>query len=68
MLYIIITAVRQTIEPKIVGQQIGLHPIITLVLMYVGAQLIGVLGLLLLPVIATIIKTLNDEGTIHLFK
>lgn len=68
ILYIIITAVRQTIEPKIVGQQIGLHPIITLILMYVGAQLMGVLGLLLLPVIATIIKTLNDEGTIHVFK
>lgn len=68
ILYIIITAVRQTIEPKIVGQQIGLHPIITLILMYVGAQLMGVLGLLLLPVIATIIKTLNDEGTIHLLK
>ena len=42
ILYIIITAVRQTIEPKIVGQQIGLHPIITLILMYVGAQLMGV--------------------------
>ncbi len=68
ILYIIITAVRQTIEPKIIGQQIGLHPIITLILMYVGAQLMGVLGLLLLPVIATIVKTLNDEGTIHLFK
>lgn len=68
ILYIIITAVRQAIEPKIVGQQIGLHPIITLILMYVGVQLMGVLGLLLLPVIATIIKTLNDEGTIHLFK
>lgn len=67
ILYIIITAVRQTIEPKIVGQQIGLHPIITLILMYVGVQLMGVLGLLLLPVIATIIKKLNDEGTIHLF-
>ncbi len=68
ILYIIITAVRQTIEPRIVGQQIGLHPIITLILMYVGAQLMGVLGLLLLPVIATIVKTLNDEGTIHLFR
>jgi len=68
ILYIIITAVRQAVEPKIVGQQIGLHPIITLILMYVGAQLMGVLGLLLLPVIATIIKTLNDEGTIHLLK
>mgnify|MGYP001201320355 CR=1 FL=1 len=68
LLYIVITAVRQTIEPKIVGQQIGLHPIVTLLLMYVGAQLMGVLGLLLLPIIATIIKTLNDEGTLHLIK
>ena len=68
LLYIVITAVRQTIEPKIVGQQIGLHPIITLLLMFIGAQLMGVLGLLLLPIIATILKKLNDEGTIHLFK
>ncbi|NLP35309.1 MAG: sporulation integral membrane protein YtvI [Clostridiales bacterium] len=68
LLYIVVTAVRQSIEPKIVGKQIGLHPIITLILMYVGAQLMGVLGLLLLPIIATIIKTLNDEGTINLFK
>jgi sporulation integral membrane protein YtvI len=68
LLYIVVTAVRQTIEPKIVGQQIGLHPIVTLLLMYVGAQLMGVLGLLILPIIATIIKTLNDEGTIHLIK
>lgn len=68
ILYIVITAVRQTLEPKIVGQQIGLHPIVTLLLMYVGAQLMGVLGLLMLPVIATILVKLNDDGTIHLFK
>lgn len=68
ILYIIITAVRQTIEPRIVGQQIGLHPIVTLILMYVGAQLMGVLGLLLLPILATILVKLNKEGTIHLYK
>jgi sporulation integral membrane protein YtvI len=68
LLYIVITAVRQTIEPKIVGQQIGLHPIVTLILMFVGAQLMGILGLLLLPIMATLLLKLNDEGTIHLFK
>jgi sporulation integral membrane protein YtvI len=67
-LYIIITVVRQSIEPRIVGQQIGLHPIVTLLLMFVGAQLMGVLGLLMLPIIATLLLKLNDEGTIHLFK
>jgi sporulation integral membrane protein YtvI len=68
VLYIIITAVRQTIEPKIVGQQIGLHPIVTLLLMFVGAQLMGVLGLLLLPVLATLLLKLNSEGTIHILR
>ncbi len=68
LLYVIITAVRQAIEPRIVGQQIGLHPILTLILMYVGAQLMGVLGLLLLPIIATILVKLNEEGTINFFK
>lgn len=68
ILYFVITAVRQTIEPKIVGQQIGLHPIVTLILMYVGTQLMGVLGLFLLPIIATLLVKLNEDGTIHLFK
>lgn len=68
ILYIIITIVRQTLEPRIVGQQIGLHPIVTLLLMYVGAQLMGILGLFLLPIIATLLHKMNKDGTIHLFK
>lgn len=68
ILYIIITIVRQSLEPKIVGQQIGLHPIVTLLCIFVGAQTFGVVGLLGLPVTATLLKKLNDEGTIHLFK
>ncbi len=68
LLYIIITVARQVIEPRIVGQQIGLHPLVTLILMYVGAQLMGILGLFILPIIATILVKLNKEGSIHLFK
>ena len=41
VLYIVITIVRQTIEPRIVGQQIGLHPLVTLLLMFVGTQLMA---------------------------
>ena len=68
ILYVFITIVRQTIEPRIVGQQIGLHPILTLILMYVGAQMMGVLGLLSLPILATLLVKLNNDGTIHLYK
>lgn len=68
ILYIFITVVRQILEPKIIGQQIGLHPIVTLILMFIGAQMMGVLGLLILPVIATILVKLNKEGSIHIFR
>lgn len=67
-LYIFITVVRQILEPKVIGQQIGLHPLVTLILMFVGAQLMGVLGLLILPVIATILVKLNREGSIRIFR
>ena len=65
LLYLIITVVRQTLEPKIIGSQVGLHPIVTLLCIFAGAQLIGVIGIFAFPVIATIIKKMNDDGTIH---
>lgn len=50
VLYLIITAVRNAVEPKLVGQQIGLHPLATLVAMVVGLKLAGLAGMLLLPI------------------
>ena len=67
-LYIVITVVRQILEPRIIGQNIGLHPIATLILMFIGTQLMGIWGLFLLPVLGTILVKLNQEGSIHLFK
>ena len=49
-LYLLITAVRNAVEPKFVGQQIGLHPLATLVAMVVGLKLAGLAGMLLLPI------------------
>lgn len=68
IMYIIITVVRQSLEPRVVGQQIGLHPVVTLICIFIGAQLLGVVGIFMLPITATILKKMNDEGTIHLFK
>ena len=36
VLYIIITIARQLLEPKVIGSQIGIHPIFTLLAMYTG--------------------------------
>jgi len=68
IIYVMITIIRNIIEPKIVGGQLGLHPIITLMSMFVGVRLIGFLGLFGFPIALALIKHLNDTGTIHLFK
>lgn len=50
LIYCIVTAVRNYVEPNIVGVQLGLHPIITLISMFVGLRLIGFVGMFGLPV------------------
>ena len=49
-IYGIVTVVRNYVEPKIVGAQLGLHPIITLVSMFIGLRLFGFWGIFGLPV------------------
>ncbi len=49
-IYGIVTVIRNYVEPKIVGTQLGLHPIITLVSMFIGLRLFGFWGLFGLPV------------------
>ena len=68
IVYLIITVIRNIIEPKIVGSQIGLHPVVTLASMFVGVQLLGVVGLFGFPISLSLLRHLNDNGTIHLFK
>ena len=68
MLYVIVTIVRNVIEPRIVGGQIGLHPVVTLFAMYVGVQLIGFFGLFIAPMSLAILKSLHDTGRITLYR
>ena len=49
VLYLVITIIRNTLEPKLVGEQIGLHPVATLIAMYLGLDLVGFFGMLLFP-------------------
>ena len=68
ILLIIMSTVRQFLEPKLVSKHIGTHPIFTLIAMYTGFKFIGVLGMLIGPIILIIIKnifaTLIDEGIV----
>lgn len=68
LLYIMITIIRNIIEPKLVGKQMGLHPVITLASMLLGLNFFGLLGLLALPILLAFLKKLNDKKIIHLIR
>ena len=57
-LYILIIVLRQILEPKLVSNKIGIHPIFTLIAMYTGFKLIGILGMLIGPVALVILKNI----------
>lgn len=52
LLFIAATLARSTLEPRLVGQQLGLDPLITLISLYLGYQLLGLPGLLAAPLLA----------------
>ena len=57
VLWIIMSIVRQFLEPKIVSGKIGIHPIFTLIAMYTGFKVIGVMGMLVGPIVLIILKS-----------
>ena len=61
IMWIVITVVRQIVEPRIVGGSLGLHPILTLVGMYVGFRLFGIGGMLLSPAVLLAVKVVLKE-------
>jgi sporulation integral membrane protein YtvI len=67
ILYVIITVIRQIIEPRIVGDHVGLHPLLTLMCMFVGLRVFGGLGLLGLPILCAVLVGLERDGVITLF-
>jgi len=62
--YSVISIVRQFLEPKIIGDNIGLHPLATLVSLYVGLQLGGFGGMILGPVLLVIFIASYNTGLI----
>ena len=66
ILYVIIMIVRNVIEPKIIGKQIGLHPLIALICVFVGLKLFGFIGIFLLPFSVMFVYKLFNEGVFEL--
>ncbi len=65
--YIVCLCVRQFIEPKIVGESLGLHPLITLFSMFLGLYVVGIGGMILFPIIALFLIRLYQAGILDEF-
>lgn len=61
ILYVIVLAVRQLLEPKLISQKIGVHPLVTLVSMYSGFKLLGIIGFLIGPIVMIILKNVFSK-------
>ena len=44
------------LEPKLISQNLGVHPLVTLISMYSGFKFFGVIGFLIGPVVMIILK------------
>lgn len=63
-LYLIIIFVRNFLEPKIVGQQIGIPPIVNLLILFFGLKLFGFIGMIFLVITLVVIVNLYKEKLI----
>lgn len=61
-LYIFIVIFKQLLEPKVVSNKIGIHPIFTLIAMYTGFKFLGLIGLLAGPIILIILKNIFSNS------
>lgn len=68
ILYVIVTVIRNLIEPKVVGDQLGLNSVVSLISIYLGYRLLGVIGMILFPILAQILVALHQNGTIRLYR
>lgn len=68
IIYIVGVIVRQILEPKILGKQIGLHPLATLFSLYIGLQIFGLLGMFIGPLSVIVLKSFQNSGLIQAWK
>lgn len=57
ILYLVTMLVRQILEPRLVGKSLGLHPLVSLLASYAGWQLFGLWGMVLGPIVATVLQS-----------
>jgi len=61
VLFLLVTALRQFLEPKFVGNAAGVHPLVALFSVYIGYKVSGVAGMLLALVVLNAVCVFLEE-------
>ena len=64
-MYLTTQLIRRIIEPKVVGDTIGMNPLLTLVFMYIGYRVSGVIGMILAVPVGAIVINFYKAGVFH---
>jgi len=60
--YAVACITRTILEPRLIGRQLGLDPLLTLLAMYLGYRFWGIPGLLLTPILASAAVSITQEA------
>lgn len=67
VLWAVISLVRRVMEPRVIGKEMGLPPLLMLAVMLIGLKVAGFGGLILFPVAAMLIRELSHHGYLRSF-
>jgi len=62
VIYLVCQVVKQVLQPKMVGDSIGMHPLLTLLAMFIGYKLYGVIGMIFFIPIGMVIVNMYRIG------
>ncbi|WP_456279461.1 AI-2E family transporter [Bacillus sp. AK128] len=62
----ILLIIRRTVEPKVMGNHIGLSPLSTLIAMYLGLEIFGIIGFILGPLLLIAFNSAREAGIIKI--
>lgn len=64
LLFLVITVFRRIVEPKVLGDSVGISALSVLISLYVGLQLVGVIGVFIGPLVVIIYTACKQAGII----
>lgn len=64
IIYIIIIGSRQILQAKVIGQNLGINPLLSLISIYLGIQIFGIIGLFVGPIVVVFVRALMHSEII----